>query len=183
MAGLLEAVFSLVGGNGINETVHILLVEDDPNQQNILYQYIRRMNTSIETASTEREALQKMAPADILVLDWKLSDISAQTVFERWSDVHTEKPCLIISSYLTTELHMKLLREGAYNTIEKPVDLNALSRIIDRYAYMVRQARQLSKIQEDMATLKKLAFSMMLLLAASNYEMANAIVKWIADTL
>lgn len=183
MGKALDTISSLVSGNGIDETVRILLVEDDPAQQNLLYQYMRRMNITIETASTEREALQKIAPADILVLDWKLSNINAQTVFERWSDVHTEKPCLIVSSYLTTELHMKLLREGAYNTIDKPVDINALSRIIDRYAYMVRQGRQLSKIQEDMSVLKKLTFSMMLLLAVSNYEVANAIIKWVADTL
>lgn len=151
----------------IDTAVRILLVEDDPAQQEILYHTIRHAGVIVETASTHREALYKIQDSaneiDVLILDWRLSNKDAQTVFDNWLDRHIGKPSAIVSAYVTPELRIKLLREGAHNVLDKPVDLEAFLRIIHRYVYQVKRDREISALRMEIFRLKRITVALLIL--------------------
>lgn len=170
--------------------VIILLVEDDPTQQETLHRTIRQSGVVIETASTQREAIATIQKGniDILILDWRLSGGNSQLIFDNWLDYAMGSPCGVVSAYITPELRTSLLREGAHNVLDKPVDLEAFLRILHRYVYQVRRDRDIQSLhreiyiaRQEIYSLKRFAFFLLVMvlgvLISTNYAELIDILK------
>lgn len=134
--------------------IRILIVEDDPLQQEFFSRCIRQL-ANIDVASTGREALSKIKDTDILVLDWRLHTGNTRVIFDAWID-RGNGPCTIISGYLTDELRTELITEGAYNALPKPVSPELLIRLITRYINLVKQSKELTQTRQELHTLKRI---------------------------
>lgn len=187
-SGFIRSVVDLFYPFGVGSSsapIRILIVEDDVTQSEVYHRVIARAGVRVETAATVREAVSKIPQFDILILDWRLSDktegLNAQIILDAWNDQKIDAPVGIISAYLTQEIKMSLLTQGAYNTLEKPIDLQAFSRVAQRYVHIVKQDRQLKEAQLEIQQFRRTMLAMMLIilmtLIGSNWPQFHNIIQ------
>src|SRR5262245_24067052 len=116
-------------------TMPALLVIDD--EQGVRYSFQRVFEAdgfAVATAATGKEGLEKArseAP-DAIVLDLQLPDGSGLDVFRQLKQLDSRRPVVFITAHGTTETAIEAMKEGAFDYLVKPVDLERLSQILAR---------------------------------------------------
>jgi DNA-binding NtrC family response regulator len=141
--------------------VRILLVEDDPTQQETMVSLLRQRGTVILVASSVSEALGHIESVDLLVLDIVIGGNrgAGDTLFRRWQAVNPGMPCLVMSAYLTEEKRLELLRDGATNALSKPVGLDVITRLVGNYIYQVQTQEQIKVLETNYSALRSALIS------------------------
>jgi two-component system nitrogen regulation response regulator GlnG len=112
-----------------------LLVVDD--EQSVRYSFRRVFEgngVTVVTARTAAEGLQQVrekAP-DVVVLDLQLPDRSGLEVFHEIHAFDPKRPVIFITAHGTTETAIEAMKQGAFDYLVKPVDLERLSQVLDR---------------------------------------------------
>ncbi|SDD56436.1 response regulator [Ruegeria marina] len=121
-------------------TTHILMVDDEPDAQDLFRQNFRREIRkgvySFEFAQSGREALEVIkTKSPVLVL----SDINmpGMSGIELLSELHSlwpELPVLMISAYGDAGTEARVRALGAERLVAKPVDFAGLKDVLEKIA-------------------------------------------------
>jgi two-component system nitrogen regulation response regulator GlnG len=112
-----------------------LLVIDD--EESVRYSFRRVFESDdiqVLTAATASEGLDLVRDQgpDVVVLDLQLPDRSGLEVFEQIHADDPKRPVLFITAHGTTETAIEAMKGGAFDYLVKPVDLDRLSKLIER---------------------------------------------------
>jgi two-component system, NtrC family, nitrogen regulation response regulator GlnG len=112
-----------------------LLVVDD--EQSVRYSFCRVFegdNVKVLTAATAAQGLAQLHEErpDVVVLDLQLPDRSGLEVFQEIRIIDPKRPVIFITAHGTTETAIEAMKNGAFDYLVKPVDLERLSQILDR---------------------------------------------------
>jgi two-component system nitrogen regulation response regulator GlnG len=112
-----------------------LLVIDD--EQSVLYSFRRVFEgneVAVLTAATAAEGLRRVREdqPDVVVLDLQLPDRSGLEVFHDIHRADPKRPVIFITAHGTTETAIEAMKNGAFDYLVKPVDLDRLSQVLDR---------------------------------------------------
>ena len=112
----------------------ILLVDDEPAQRAVLAGYLKKKHHTIREAGSVAEALRRIAqePADIILSDFKMPD---RTGLDLLRDVKKQQPettVIVMTAFGTIEDAVQTMREGAYDYLTKPIDLEELDLLLQR---------------------------------------------------
>jgi len=112
----------------------ILLVDDEPAQRTVLAGYLRKKRHAIREAGSVAEALKRIAqePADIILSDFKMPDRTGLDLLREVQKQQPETTVIIMTAFGTIEDAVQTMREGAYDYLTKPVDLEELDLLIQR---------------------------------------------------
>jgi DNA-binding NtrC family response regulator len=117
----------------------VLLVEDKADLREMLQQALSRMKYDVlpaGTATSARTALRERRFAAVLT-DLKLPDGSGLEVLRWATEVDRALPVVVMTAYGTIAEAVSAMRDGAYDFIQKPIDLehlqHVLGRAIERY--------------------------------------------------
>jgi len=120
----------------MTDTPHfsILLVDDEPAQRTVLAGYLRKKHHAIREAGSVAEALKRIAqePADIILSDFKMPDRTGLDLLREVQKQQPETTVIIMTAFGTIEDAVQTMREGAYDYLTKPVDLEELDLLIQR---------------------------------------------------
>jgi DNA-binding NtrC family response regulator len=111
----------------------LLLVDDDPG---LILDQIEHVfapqGVEITTASTGAEGLHQFEKnhPDVVLLDLRLPDLSGLEVFRQIHQLDARTPVVFITATMTAETAIEAVRQGAFDYLFKPVDLEQLSRVI-----------------------------------------------------
>lgn len=113
----------------MDEDLHILIVDDEPNIRSGLAKGLEPLVGKIETAATVNEALDKFDAGDfqLVIADVRLP--GDRDGLELVSLVQKRKPgttSIVITAHGTVETAVEAMRRGAFDFITKPVDLNLI---------------------------------------------------------
>jgi two-component system response regulator AtoC len=129
----------------------ILIVEDDPTLREVLEMQIEDMQhrpIAVGTIGEAREQLDAACP-DLMLLDQQLPD---GTGLELLREIH-EHPCtppvIMITGVRDTDLAIEAMKEGAYDFIRKPMDIDELSTAIGNVLNSSRTNRRVGGDQGD----------------------------------
>src|SRR5262249_20524550 len=116
-------------------TMPILLVIDD--EQSVRYSFCRVFGGNgidVLTARTAAEGLKRLREnrPDVIVLDLQLPDRSGLEVFEEIRTIDPKRPVIFITAHGTAETAIEAMKNGAFDYLVKPVELERLSQILDR---------------------------------------------------
>lgn len=147
---------------------NILVVDDDPDVQEILSEALRDSGYQTEVASGGGEALQKykfFAP-DLVLLDILLPDMDGFSVCNkiRERDIFGETPVIIISSDSVPESMLKGYRSGAQDYIKKPFSLKEVMAKIENVianAHGRRGLREKNLLLEDVLNKEKTDYKLL----------------------
>ena len=116
-------------GNGES----ILVVDDEPQQQDIARQLLGSMGYQVETVASGEEAIQYLdkKPADLLVLDMILGPgLNGRETYEEILRIRPGQKAVIVSGYSESDDVKTTLQLGAGRLINKPYTREQISRAV-----------------------------------------------------
>jgi len=112
----------------------LLLVEDEKVQRENLSEYLRENDYQVMTAEGVTDALSSIRNNvfDIVVSDIKLKDGNGRQILEFITGNAPDIIFIAVTAYASVEEGVKLIKDGAYDYISKPVNLDDLDNKIQR---------------------------------------------------
>ncbi|VDB00059.1 two component, sigma54 specific, transcriptional regulator, Fis family [Olavius algarvensis spirochete endosymbiont] len=131
----------------------ILIIDDESAIQNVLEDILRDEGYQVYVASDGIEGLKLLQrhPIDIVFLDVWLPGKGGIDVLMEIKSTRPEVEVIIISGHATVETAVKAIKLGAYDYLEKPLDLG-------RVVTLARHSIQLELLKRENATLRKNQF-------------------------
>lgn len=128
----------------------ILIVDDEPDILSTLKDVLEDEGYKTLGVTTGEEALslvERELP-DLVILDVWLEGIDGIEVLGQIKEKYPDIPVLIISGHGTIETAIKAVKLGAYDFIEKPIDL-------DRLLLKIEKALEEAKLRQEYQLLKE----------------------------
>ncbi len=112
----------------------ILVVDDEAGQRQVLAGYLRKKRHVVFEAGSAAEALARLQreTIDIVLTDLKMPDKSGLELLKDMRAQHPETMVVIMTAFGTIEGAVAAMREGAYDYLTKPVDLDELDLLLQR---------------------------------------------------
>ncbi|MCX6164974.1 MAG: sigma-54 dependent transcriptional regulator, partial [Ignavibacteriae bacterium] len=113
---------------------NILIVDDEQSQRLILSGYLKQKGYNIFEASSGSEALKITDNnlIDIVLSDFKMPEMNGIELLEKLKQKNPEIAVVIITAFGTIEDAVRAMKQGAFDYLTKPVDLDELELIIKR---------------------------------------------------
>jgi len=144
----------------MRETLHLLVVDDEPGMRLSIERALRSYTTAFEdieaevdfriTLADSGEAALEAAEADppqIILLDYKLPGISGLDVLQALSERKTDALIVMITAYASLETAVQATKIGAFDFLAKPFTPIEVKAALHKTAkhYMIQaQARKLA---------------------------------------
>lgn len=131
----------------------LLLVEDKPELRAMLRKALERMGYSVDEAPDGSAAIEKLrARRYLLVLsDLKLPGNSGLEVLREAKRVEPTLPVMLVTAYGSVEEAVTAMKEGAFDFVQKPVDLDHLKLLLERAAKQQELLRENILLREEYA--------------------------------
>lgn len=131
----------------------VLLVEDKAELRAMLRKALERAGYAVEEAPDGNSAIDKVrARRYLLVLsDLKLPGNSGIDVLREARRVDPTLPFIILTAYGSVEEAVTAMKEGAFDFIQKPVDLDHLKLLLERAAKQQELLRENLLLREEYA--------------------------------
>lgn len=118
--------------------MRILVVEDDEFNRIMLTELISMIYPGIEmdTASNGREALGKISAGrfSLVLSDVDMPDMNGEELVKAIrGDLELETPVIAITAFVMPDVREKLLLSGFTDYLSKPVEMDRLREVINRY--------------------------------------------------
>ena len=129
---------------------HILVIDDEKAIRNTLKEILEYEKHRVSLAANGLEGLEllKKESFDALLLDIKMEGMDGMEVLEQVSKDYPDLPVVMISGHGTVDTAVKAIKMGAFDFIEKPLDLN-------RLLITLRNAMDKGKLVTETKTLRK----------------------------
>ncbi len=133
---------------------YVLLIDDDPV---VIPAQVRQAFPSpryrVEVATTGAEGLRKVEAQqpDVILLDLRLPDQSGLEVYQRIRSIDARIPVIFVTVAKGANAAIEAMKEGAYDYLFKPLDLNQLKRIVNETLEVVRRMRRPAVLAESSA--------------------------------
>lgn len=130
--------------------IRILIVDDEPIVRSSLEHWFREEGCTVETASSGKEALAKLAESewDIFLLDIRMPGMDGLELQTRIMAAHPDATIIVMTAYASVDTAVQAMKQGAHDYITKPFDPEALER-------MIRGAVEKKRLQKENVQLKR----------------------------
>ncbi|MDF1572265.1 MAG: sigma-54 dependent transcriptional regulator [Bacteroidales bacterium] len=128
----------------------ILVIDDERSIRNALLEILEYEKFEVELAENGPEGLEKFSADnfDIVLCDIKMPEMDGIEVLEKLFDTGKDAQVIMISGHGNVENAVEAIKKGAYDFIEKPLDLN-------RLLITVRNALDKTSLASENKVLKK----------------------------
>jgi DNA-binding NtrC family response regulator len=129
---------------------HILVIDDEKSIRNTLKEILEYEKYKVDLAEHGAEGLEKFRKGsyDIVLCDIKMPEMDGLEVLEKISEDQGESQVIMISGHGNIDNAVEAIKRGAYDFIEKPLDLN-------RLLITIRNALDKSNLITETKVLKK----------------------------
>jgi len=129
---------------------HILVIDDERSIRNTLKEILEFEKFTVELAEDGPSGLKKLKEQDfdVALCDIKMPKVDGMEVLQEAIKTEVDIPIIMISGHGNIETAVDAIKMGAYDFIEKPLDLN-------RTLVTLRNALDRSTLEEETKTLKK----------------------------
>lgn len=128
----------------------ILVIDDEKSIRDTLKEILEYEDHQVDVAADGEEGLEqfKNNKYDIVLLDIKMPKKDGIEVLEEIMGIATDVPIIMISGHGNIDTAVESIKKGAYDFIEKPLDLN-------RLLVTIRNAMDKSSLINETKTLKR----------------------------
>ncbi|MFC1706110.1 sigma-54-dependent transcriptional regulator [Planctomycetota bacterium] len=122
----------------------ILIADDDPNLRYSFQRMLDGRGYSFLEAANGREAVECVSRKrpDLVVMDIRMPETDGLTAFDEIKVAAPGLPVIIMTAYGTTDTAIEAMKQGAFDYILKPFDIDEMGALIAR---ALRQADALSQ--------------------------------------
>ena len=106
----------------------ILVIDDEKSIRNTLQEIFEYENHKVELATNGPEGIEyfEKNEFDVVLCDIKMPEMDGIEVLERLLEKSRDIPVIMISGHGNIDTAVEAIKKGAYDFIEKPLDLNRL---------------------------------------------------------
>ncbi|MEN8244698.1 MAG: response regulator [Thermodesulfobacteriota bacterium] len=110
----------------------VLLVDDEKDFLEAMSERMRARDMEVTTASSAKEALEKIEQEtfDAIVLDFQMPEMDGMEALKSIKAKRPESQIILLTGYATIEKGVEAMKVGASDFLEKPADLELLSKKI-----------------------------------------------------
>ncbi len=107
---------------------NILVIDDEKSIRNALEEVLEYENHNVDLSSDGDEGLElfKQNQYDAVLLDIKMPKMDGIEVLEKIHSLSPDVPVIMITGHGNVDTAVEAIKKGAYDFIEKPLDLNRL---------------------------------------------------------
>jgi DNA-binding NtrC family response regulator len=129
----------------------VLLVEDKPELRAMLRKALEKNGYRVEEAPDGTSAIEKVRTRryQLVLSDLKLPGNSGLDVLRESRKAEATLPVILMTAYGSVEEAVTAMKEGAYDFIQKPVDLDHLRLLLERAAQQQELLRENLLLREE----------------------------------
>jgi two-component system nitrogen regulation response regulator GlnG len=122
----------------------VLLIDDDAGLiQEQVRQAFPRPGYDVQVADTGSKGIASVraGPPDVILLDLRLPDRSGLAVFEAIREIDARIPVIFVTTAKTADTAIEAMKQGAFDYLHKPLDLERLQQVVDDALEVARRMR------------------------------------------
>ncbi len=106
----------------------ILVVDDEASQREMLAGYLVKLGYKVVTASSGLEGMSLLKDTffELAIIDLKMPHMDGIQFLRELKRTSPDTQAIVMTAYGTVETAVEAMREGAYNYVGKPIDLEEL---------------------------------------------------------
>jgi signal transduction histidine kinase/CheY-like chemotaxis protein len=120
---------------GAREAIaRVLVVDDEPSVVDVFREFLAAQGYELTVAASGEDAVKRI-PAlrpDIILTDINLPGLSGLEVMRFAKSVDAEVAVIVVTGYASASSAIDALRQGAYDYVTKPFDLDDVHQIVER---------------------------------------------------
>lgn len=123
--------------------VRVLIVDNDQAHAEVVAESLQRVGFVCDVATSGTEGAQRIESNqyDVVITDLVMSDIDGLGILARAKQELPDAEVILITGHGTIPSAVEAMRQGAFNYLLKPLDLNQLRAVTERAAEGVRLRR------------------------------------------
>ncbi len=131
---------------------YLLLIDDDLD---ILPDQIRHVFPApefrVEHAASGGDGIEcvRRDPPDVVLLDLRLPDLSGFEVFRRIREIDARIPIIFVTVARSAGDAIEMMKQGAYDYLLKPLDLERLEKVVDEADRIARLMRVPARLMDE----------------------------------
>jgi len=118
----------------MNLQTKVLIIDDEASIRESVEMFLREKGLSVHTAGTGAEGMEAWLKyqAQVIILDIRLPDTSGLDVLKQITGRNSDVKVIMITAYHDMETTIEAMRNGAYDYIHKPLDVDELDNAVQR---------------------------------------------------
>ena len=131
---------------------NVMVVDDEKNIRAGLGKAIELDGHNVVLAEDGQHALEELEneEIDLIIADLKMPRVSGEELLRRVVEQYPTLPVIILTGHGTIETAVQAMRDGAYDFLTKPVNLDRLSLLVRRALSTRELALQHRALQEEL---------------------------------
>ncbi|HSR11470.1 MAG TPA: sigma-54 dependent transcriptional regulator [Thermodesulfobacteriota bacterium] len=160
----------------MNQSFEILVIDDEKVQLEMLRGFLAKQGYGVETASEGREAVEKFRRGsfDLILTDYRMPGMDGLQLLKEIRGINPEAVVVILTAYGTVGTAVAAMKEGAYDYLTKPIDLEELILLIRRVESEITLRRENRDLREQLREKFKVDF---IISVSRGMEEALSVVK------
>jgi two-component system response regulator PilR (NtrC family) len=141
----------------MNESAHILIVDDERSMQEFLEIFFRREGHLVTLASGATEARERLAADefDVVVSDMQMPDGSGLDVLRAVQEHCPEVPVIMITAFATTNSAIAAMKDGAYDYVTKPFKIDEFGVVVAKALEKKRLTKENRRLRTELRSQAK----------------------------
>ncbi|MEX2592301.1 MAG: sigma-54 dependent transcriptional regulator [Anditalea sp.] len=112
---------------------NVLIIDDELSMCTLLEKFLSKKGFNVESTTSGNQGINLMKDKfyEVILCDYRLTDITAEELFEK---IKTHSPgsiVIFITGYANLNIAVNLIKEGAYHYLAKPLNPDELLEIIN----------------------------------------------------
>ncbi len=134
------------------DSIRVLIAEDDRAFRALLAETLQQPGREIRLAANGREALEALreTPYDLLITDIRMPEMGGMELLKEAKRLCPNILVIIITGYASLETAIQALKEGAYDYIRKPFNLEELKVSVENACVRIMLERENRRLLEDL---------------------------------
>jgi PAS domain S-box-containing protein len=132
----------------------ILVIDDEPQILLIISRFLKRLGYEVEKTDNGTSALQLLgeAPFALVLSDLKMPHMDGLVILQKVKELYPDTLFIMMTAFATIDSTISALREGVYDFLTKPLDLNQLTSTVQRaleHRALTQQNKQLMAFLQE----------------------------------
>ena len=130
----------------------VLLIDDEPDVRNSLANFLKKLGHTVVCATDGMDGLREFhADAfNLVITDIRMPGMDGLKLLERLKQVeHSPVDVIVVTGHGDMDNAVKALKFGAYDYLQKPINVRELAITIDRCAQYASLRENYSRLKEE----------------------------------
>ena len=114
--------------------MNILIVDDEASQRSVLSGYLKKKRHIVYEADSVAHAMERFAasPVDAILTDYQMPHGTGVDLLKAAKGIQSQAAVIIMTAFGTIEGAVTAMREGAFDYLTKPINLDELDVLLHR---------------------------------------------------